>query len=124
MGVVNDSRLETLATDLRSAGFNQFTMMSHDDLADQIEAISQRSNPLMRLMDELKSRHEAGMQFLEQYEDEARAGKHIIAVKAQRPEEARRVRDILERNKVLDIRYFEALTQDTPSSESTIRRAP
>lgn len=106
IGVVSDPRLETLETDLRSAGFSDFTILAHDDVSDEIKARTEDSSSFQGLMEQLKNRPGAEIQFFEQYEDEARAGRHIVAVKAGSQAETERIRDVLQRNQVLDIRYL------------------
>lgn len=85
VGVIKDPRQETLETDLRSAGLNDFEVMSPGRMGSDLAAFEAFS----------------------QYEEPARAGRPIIAVKVESRLQADLARDVLQRNQVEDVRLFE-----------------
>jgi hypothetical protein len=87
LGVVNDPRVETLATDLRSAGFSDFDVQDGDSVSASVGT---------------------GLpEWLKPYEDAARKGYPIVTIGVEDEEQAEHACDVLQRNHVLDVRYFD-----------------
>jgi hypothetical protein len=98
LGVVKDPRTETLATDLRSAGFLDFEVMEPGALLEQ----GGGPNTIARLKGEFND----DTAQIEHYEAQAREGNPIVTVGVDDEIQAERARDVLQRNQVTDIRYF------------------
>ena len=87
---MKDPRTETLATDLRSAGFSDFALLDSEAVSAQVNASPDRQS-----------------RYLQEYEDAAYDGIPIVAIVVEDEEQAGLANDVLQRNHVLNVRYFD-----------------
>ena len=106
LGVLRDPRHDTLATDLRSAGYSTFMVLTAEEVGDRLEAKTEHANPIRRVIEQVRNRLTDEVQYLEAYEQEAEAGYPVIAVEVETERQAEHVADILQRNQVSGIRFF------------------
>jgi hypothetical protein len=97
---------------LNEAGFDDNMVMSH------VDAPGENTNPLSALVERLAGHLSEDVQFIEQYQEQTDQGRLIIAAKVEEPEDADRVREIMELNGAVNIRLFGrfAVSDLTPST--------
>jgi hypothetical protein len=110
VGVISGSKsVDDAVTKLRSEGFEDVLVMSHVDTAGE------GVNPISALMEMLAGHLSDETGYLDQYQEATNNGNLVLAVPANH-EQTDRVREILELQGAVNIRYFGrlAVTDLTP----------
>lgn len=113
VGVLGGSRAVEGAVDrLKREGFQDVLVM------DRVDATGEGTNPLKGLIERLAGNLSDQTGYLDQYKEATESGSTVLAVGADKGEEAERARDILEMSGAVNIRYFGrlAVTDMTPET--------
>jgi hypothetical protein len=116
LGVVSgEGALEAIQKDLRGMGLPEPILVRDENVGERLEA---ESTLPMRLLQRLFNHLSEETNYLNQYEEAARQGQTIVAVKADNEDEVELARKVLSRHGAVDIRYFGrmAVSDLTPES--------
>ncbi|MGE0057390.1 MAG: hypothetical protein AB7P33_05495 [Dehalococcoidia bacterium] len=106
------------ARDLQAAGYGSTLVLTGEEGAQQIDAKGEHSGFFARILSQVEDHLSEATNFLKQYEEEARAGKHVVAVEVPSRDEAETARALLDRNGAQNIRFFGKLAVTDLSLES------
>jgi hypothetical protein len=119
VGVIERGDATKKAVDeLRAAGYTDPTVLTGEDGARQIDAKGEHSGFIARLLSQVENHLSEATNYLKQYEEEARAGKHVVAIEVPDRDEAEGARSVLDRNGAKNIRFFGKLAVSDLSVES------
>jgi len=113
VGVISASKsVDEAVGRLRKAGFEDVLVMPH------VDAKGEGTNPLSALVEKLTGHLSDETGYLDQYKEATESGGIVLAVGADQCEEADRVREILELEGAVNVRYFGrlAVTDMTPET--------
>ena len=126
LAVIEDAeRANQAASDLREQGFGENALFKGEELVQTIDAKGEYSGLLSSIVKAIQDHLSEEPNYLAQYQEEARAGKHVIAVYVDGLEEADRVRDILLTHDAHNLRFFGPLAVHdlTPQTNPSARSA-
>ena len=114
---------ETAARELQGRGFFQTHLFRGEEAAETIDARGENSGILTKVLKAAQDHLSEEPNFLAQYQEEARNGNEVIAVKADNQEQANEIKDILDRHGARNVRFFGtlAVADLTPESNPTAR---
>jgi len=118
IGVLTTSDVSGIRSELTRAGFPEVHVMTSDDVERQLDTAEAHANPVSRIIHEFANHLSEEPAYLEQYEEEARRGNKVIAVKVQDDDTAEAAGQILGRHGVMDIRFFGRLAVRDMTPES------
>jgi hypothetical protein len=97
---------------LKRAGFEEVLVMPH------VDAKGEGTNPISALVEKLTGHLSDETGYLQQYKEATENGGTVLAVPADQGEEADKVREILEFEGAVNVRYFGrlAVTDMTPET--------
>lgn len=124
VGVIDRGEEASLAAiELAQAGYTHPLVLTGEQGASQIDAKGEQGNLVKRLLASVQDHLSEATNYLRQYEEEARAGRHIVAVESPTREEAHQAQEILERHAAHNVRYFGtlAVADMTPESNPSFR---
>ncbi|SRR6266545_1400586 len=123
LAVLAPNALESALGDLERAGFGSYRPFSGEAAANEFDAKGEKSGPVGKLIKMLNKHLSEEPNYLAQYEEEAREGKVVLAVRIEHSEAAEEVRDLLERHGARNIRLFGtmAVTDLSPLSNPSLR---
>ena len=118
LAVLNTSDEDGIRRELHSAGFQEVNFMTHRGVGREVDPGAEHANPVSRLIYLLMNHLSEQRRYLEQYEEEARNGNRIAAVRVEDDAEARAVAEVLGRHGAVNIRFFGklAVTDLTPQT--------
>jgi hypothetical protein len=122
--ISGDGAAEATSQDLRRHGFDEIIRFEGNDVAEKVDPKGD-SNPFTKILRSLGDHVSEELNYLTQYQEEARKGKSVLAVKVKGTDQVESVRQVLETHGAQNVRYFGALaTADlTPESNPTPRSA-
>jgi hypothetical protein len=126
VGVLSgEDAAQALRSDLEQAGFQGTHLFHGEDIARTVDAKGEHSGPLGAVVKAIQDHLSEEQNYLAQYQEEARAGHEVIAVKVAGREQAEDVRAVLERHGARNIRFFGrlAVADLSPDSNPTPRSA-
>jgi hypothetical protein len=109
---------QTAQSELAAAGFGETEMLQGEEAAITFDAKGEHSNIVERLVKGVQEHFSEEPNYLAQYEEEARRGNTVVAVKVESRDEADAVKEILDRHGGRNIRYFGKLSVADLSPES------
>ena len=111
--------------ELQSAGYKDPMLLTGEEGARQIDAKGENSHVFARILSMVEDHLSEATNYMKQYEEEARNGRHVIAVEVPSREEAGAVSEILQRNGATNIRFFGklAVADLTPETNPSARSA-
>jgi len=119
VGVIDEAdAASSAARDLQAAGYESTHVFTGEEGAQQIDAKGEHSGFLARILSQVEDHLSEATNFLKQYEEEARNGKHIVAVEVPSRDEAEAARQVLDRNGAQNIRFFGKLAVTDLSTET------
>jgi hypothetical protein len=113
VGVISGSRsVDDAVGRLKKAGFEEVLVMPH------VDAKGEGTNPISGLIEKLTGHLSDETGYLDQYKEATESGGTVLAVSADQGEEADKVREILELEVAVNVRYFGrlAVTDLTPET--------
>jgi hypothetical protein len=114
--VSNVSVAQRAVDELRAQGFEEPIIIENDQVGERLE---EEAHPIANFFMKIWGRHVSEEpDYLDQYEQAARQGRTVIAVKASDQEEVDRIQSILERHQATNVRFFGtfAVTDLTPET--------
>ena len=119
----DDSAAKAAAKDLQAAGFTQASLFRGEEVADTLDPKGEKSGPIAKVIKLVQDHLSEEPNYLAQYQEEARAGKDVVAVPVDDEGQAEEVQDILKRHGAHNVRYFGTLAVHdlTPESNPTPR---
>jgi hypothetical protein len=126
VGVINGAEAaEAARCELQQAGFFGAYLFEGDDVTMVMDPKGERAGPIASIFKAIQDHLSEEPNYLAQYQEEAKAGNEVIAVKADNQEQADAIREILERHGARNIRFFGrlAVADLTPASNPTPRSA-
>lgn len=116
LGVVSgEGALDAIQNDLRGMGLPDPILVRDENVGERLEA---ESTLPMRVLQRLFNHLSEETNYLNQYEEAARQGQTIVAVKADNEDEVELARKVLSRHGAVDIRYFGRLAVSDLTPES------
>jgi hypothetical protein len=118
-----DSARSTLEA-LMKAGFTESIVFEGEEAANEVDAKGEKANPLEKVLKAIGDHLSEQPNYLSQYQEEARNGNVVLAVRVKNGDEAQRAADLLHEKGGQNIRYFGALAvadlspMSNPSSRS------
>ena len=113
VGVLSGSKsVDDTVNRLKRAGYSDVLVMHH------VDAAGEGTNPLSALIERLAGHLSDETGYLDQYKEATESGATVLAVGAEQGEEADKVRDLLELEGAVNVRYFGrlAVTDMTPET--------
>lgn len=101
-----DNAARVARDEVARAGYAEVSILGEGVAQENIEASGEESNPITGLIKRLAGHLSEQVAFLEQYEEQARNGSKVIAVKVDNHEQAQEVGGILSAQGAVDIRFF------------------
>ena len=126
VAVLGDHDASTAAAkSLQREGFTQATLFRGDEVAETLDPKGEKSAPIAKVIKMVEDHLSEEPNYLAQYQEEARAGKDVVAVPVDDDDQAEQVQTILQRHGAQNVRYFGALavTDLTPESNPSTRSA-
>jgi hypothetical protein len=123
-----DSQADMAARELERKGYGEPVMISGGrEASEKIEVEGEHSNPVTSFFKTLAGHLSEQVAFLEQYEEEARLGRKVLAVKVEDKDQVSDVTELLKSQGGVNIRYFGTfavsdLTPETNPSASSDHR--
>jgi hypothetical protein len=113
------------AKELRAAGFGDTSLIEGDEATNAFDAKGERSGPIAKVIKAVQDHLSEEPNYLAQYQEEARSGHEIVAVKVDDHDQAETAKLILKRHGARNIRYFGklAVTDLSPETNPTTRSA-
>jgi hypothetical protein len=116
LGVVSgEGALDAIQNDLRDMGLPDPILVRDENVGERLEA---ESTLPMRVLQRLFNHLSEETNYLNQYEEAARQGQTIVAVKADNEDEVELARKVLSRHGAVDIRFFGRLAVSDLTPES------
>lgn len=111
------------AQELKAAGYSTALVFTGEEGARQIDAKGENSHVFARILSAVEDHLSEATNYMKQYEEEARNGKHVVAIEVLSREGAERAREVLDRNGAQNIRFFGklAVTDLSPESNPSLR---
>jgi hypothetical protein len=109
---------------LIQAGFTESIVFEGEEAANEVDAKGENANPIEKVLKAIGDHLSEQPNYLSQYQEEARNGKVVLAVRVKDGDDAQRAADILHTQGGQNIRYFGALAvadlspMTNPSSRS------
>lgn len=116
---------EAAARDLQSRGFGHALLFHGDEVAEKVDPKGEHSGPIGRVVKAVQDHLSEEPDYLEQYQEEARAGNEVVAVRVDDRDQAEAVKEILEQHGARNVRFFGKLAvtdlslTTNPSARST-----
>jgi hypothetical protein len=112
--------------DVAAAGFDDVVFLTHREVDHEVDPGAKHAGPLARLVNQIVNHLSEQIAYLEQYEAATRAGRKVVAVRVDGRPEAHKVKEVLEKHDVVDLRFFgklavEDLTPGTNPSAASDR---
>jgi hypothetical protein len=101
-----DSAADALERELRRKGFEETMILGGAAAQEKIDVAGEESNPIAGAMKALAGHLSDQVAYLEQYEEQARQGNKIVAVKVEDRDQAQDVKDVLEQYGAFNVRFF------------------
>ena len=123
-GVISGSEsAERAVSELQAAGFTQTTILRGDDVAEEIDPKGETSGPFKKLVRAVQDHLSEESGYFAQYQEEARAGKDVVAVQVEDRDAADAAKEVLQKHGAVNLRYFGgfAVTDLTPESNPSTR---
>jgi hypothetical protein len=111
VGVISGSKsADDAVSRLQRAGYDDVLVMHH------VDKVGEGVNPLSALLERLSGHLSDEVGYLDQYQEATEKGDVVLAVGAEQGDQADRVREIMELEGAVNIRYFGklAVTDMTP----------
>jgi hypothetical protein len=110
---------------LEREGYETTVVFRGDEVAETIDPKGEHSGPLGFIVKAVEDHLSEEQTYLAQYQEEARAGKEVVAVPVEDRDHADAARDVLERHGAQNIRYFGTLAVHdlTPETNPSTRAA-
>lgn len=126
IGVLKSRDEDAIRRDLNAAGYADVLFLTQREVEEKVDPEAENANPLVRLIYQLANQLSEQASYLEQYEEAARKGNHVVAVRVDDDDGAQQVKEILLDHDVVDLRYFgrlavKDLTPDTNPSATSDR---
>jgi hypothetical protein len=119
VAVINGAESSQQAVEqLRAAGYKEPLVLTGEEGAKHIDAHGQEGGIFSRLMRTVEDHLSDSTNYLAQYEEEARAGHHIVTVEVASRDLAERAREVLDHNGAQNIRFFGRLAVTDLSPET------
>jgi hypothetical protein len=94
---------------LIKAGFTESIVFEGEEAANEVDAKGEKANPIEKVLKAIGDHLSEQPNYLSQYQEEARSGKVVVAVRVANGDDAQRAADILHGQGGSNIRYFGAL---------------
>jgi hypothetical protein len=94
---------------LMNAGFTESIVFEGEEAANEVDAKGEKANPLEKVLKAIGDHLSEQPNYLSQYQEEARNGKVVLAVRVRNSDDAQRLADLLQAQGGQNIRYFGAL---------------
>lgn len=126
IGVLKSRDEDAIRRDLNAAGYADVLFLTQREVEEKVDPEAENANPLVRLIYQFANHLSEQASYLEQYEESARKGNHVVAVRVDDDDGAQQVKEILLDHDVVDLRYFgklavKDLTPDTNPSATSDR---
>jgi hypothetical protein len=119
VGVIDrDTQAAKAVNELEAAGYHHPVILTGEEGASQIDARGENGGFFAKIRGRIEDHLSEEPNFLKQYEEEARAGKHVVAVEVPGRDEAEKARQVLDHNGAQNIRFFGKLAVSDLSMES------
>ena len=118
LAVLTTSDEDAIKRELQGAGFDDVNFLTQQGVEQEVDPGAERANPVARLIYLLINHLSEQRRYLEQYEEEARKGNRVVAVRVEDEAGARAVAEALARYGAVNIRFFGklAVTDLTPQT--------
>jgi hypothetical protein len=94
---------------LMRAGFRESIVFEGEDVTHDVDPKGEQAGPLEKVLKAIGDHLSEQPNYLSQYQEEARNGRVVLAVRAKNGDDAQRAADILHSQGGQNIRYFGAL---------------
>jgi hypothetical protein len=113
--VASRDKASEIAGEVEAAGLPEAIVITDDQVGERLEA---ESTLPMRVFQRMFNHLSEEINYLNQYEEAARRGQTVVAVKAENDDEVETAKGILSKHGAVDIRYFGrmAVSDLTPDS--------
>jgi hypothetical protein len=124
IAVINGSDAAAQAAgELERLGFSQTHLFTGEEAKLAIDSKGENSGFATRILRAAQDHLSEETNYLAQYEEEARNGNDVLAVKVESQDQAREVKDLLEKHGARNVRYFGTLAVEdlTPETNPSAR---
>jgi len=123
--IAGEDAAKQAASELHAAGFAETSLIEGDEATKIFDARGERSGALAKVVKAVQDHLSEEPNYLAQYQEEARSGNEIVAVKVDDHDQAETAKLILERHGARNIRYFGklAVSDLSPGTNPTTRSA-
>jgi hypothetical protein len=122
LAVLTTSDEDAIKRELHGAGFDDVNFLTQQGVEQEVDPGAERANPVARLIYLLINHLSEQRRYLEQYEEEARKGNRVVAVRVEDEAGSRAVAEVLARYGAVNIRFFGklAVTDLTPQTNPSV----
>jgi hypothetical protein len=122
LAVLTTSDEDAIKRELHGAGFDNVNFLTQHGVEEEVDPGAERANPVARLIYLLVNHLSEQRRYLEQYEEEARKGNRVVAVRVEDEAGSRAVAEVLARYGAVNIRFFGklAVTDLTPQTNPSV----
>jgi hypothetical protein len=119
----SDAAARTAIESLLEDGYPETIVFKGDDITQEVDPKGENANPIEKVLKMIGDHLSEEPNYLSQYQEEARNGSTVVAVRVGNGDEAQIVKDVLERHQGRNIRYFSpmAVADLTPLSNPSTR---